>query len=341
MVEKYQEKNIILVDWFAMSYRREGITPYEIIESLGFKEEFKDSIVFKEMPGRYMYKRRISFGNIHIYFDNINPDCDYPMLEMTGQGCREFETFSRYSFEHLFELAKDTKNYHMTRLDIAFDDHTGIFDIKQIEKDYRDRNWVSKSTKGRITVDVSRQSDAISIMTGTKSSDMYMRIYDKAAERGIKDGRHWIRCELVLKQDRAVQFIMNNELVGKKFRGVIYNYFRFVTPSDTDRNKRRWEMRDYWRNFLENVEKISVYTPKDIEYNLCRLNKYVFGQAGNSIDTYIKCVGLIKFLDDLVKRSSQLNAKQRFLIEESKALIEMNEAVDESVLEELSSRFKQ
>ena len=337
-------ENIILIDWFAMSYRQKGITPYDVIRSLKLKE----GIEFRKFPGRYMYRDRLSFGNIHIYYNNVNSEQDFPMLEMSGQGCREFETFSSLTFDDLFELARDTENYHMTRLDVAYDDHTGIFDIKQIKKDYYNRNWVSNSTKGRITIDISREKDkngnyieGISVMTGTKSSDMYMRIYDKAVERGIKDGRHWVRCELILKQDRAVQFIKNTEEIGKKFRGVIHNYFRFVTPSKKDSNRRRWKTRDYWLKFLEDAEKISVYTRKDIDYNLCRLNKYVFKQAGNSIDTYIRCVGVFKFFEELVKRSSKLNPKQRYLIEQCRLLYEQGEQIDESTIEELSRNFKE
>lgn len=340
-------ENIILIDWFAMTYRKPGITVFDIINSLKFKNIYEKDIKFKEFPGRYMYRNRLSFGNIHIYYNHCNQDQDFPMLELTGQGCREFETFSSLSFDDLFELAKDTDNYHMSRLDVAYDDHTGIFDIGMIEQDYRARNWVSNSIKGRITIDVSREKDenckyieGISVMTGTKSSDMYMRIYDKSAERGYKDGRHWVRCELVLKQDRALQFIKNIEPIGKKFRGVIYNYFRFVTPSKSDSNKRRWKMRDYWVKFLEDAEKISVFSRKDVDYNLSRLSKYVFDQAGNSIDTYIQCVGLVKFLDDLIKRNSKITPKQKYLIEQCKLLVEHNEAVDEHIIEELADNFK-
>ena len=41
-------------------------------------------------------------------------------------------------------------------------------------------------------------------MFGVKKSDMYCRIYDKARERGFTDGRHWIRCETVFKDDLSV-----------------------------------------------------------------------------------------------------------------------------------------
>lgn len=341
-----EEKNIILIDWFAMSFRQKGISPYEIIDFLKLKEGAE----FQQVPGRYRYRQRLSFGNIHILYDNCNPDHDYPTLEMSGQGCREFETFSELSFDNLFSCVRsDHKLYHMSRLDVAYDDHTDIFDIRKVESDYRKRNWVSNSIKGTLTVDVSKEKfpkgeyiDGISVMTGTKFSDMYMRIYDKAVERGYADGRHWNRCELVLKQDRAEQFILNPEEIGKKYRGVIHNYFRFVKPNKRDSNKRRWEMRDYWRRFLENAEKISVYTPKDIGYNLSHLHSYVMGQAGSSIETYIKCVGLSAFIENLVEHMKEhgLNAKQKHLINECRVLFENEQNIDFEAVQNVLKKYK-
>lgn len=334
--------NLILIDWFAMSFRKPGVTVFDIIDLL----ELRGDIHFEHMNGRYKYRDRLSFGGIHIYYNNMchnTPDGksidDFPMLEMTGQGCREFETYSRIGFDKLFQLAKDTENYHMTRLDIAYDDHKGLFDINQVRKDFEDDNYVSKSSSGRITIDKHRKIKAISVMTGSKSSDMYMRIYDKARERGFNDGRHWIRCELVLKQDRAVEFIKNDLPIGEKFRGVIYNYFRFVEPSESDSNKRRWKMRDYWKDFLDDAEKISVFTRKDIDYNMGRLQRYVFHQAGNSIDTYIKIKGIIPFLEELFRRDSKLTAAQKYLINKCKAAFHDDRSVDPELLQAISECF--
>ena len=341
------KKNIILIDWFAMSFRQKGISPYEIIKLLDLNK-FEGDIHFESLPGRYRYRDRLSFGNIHIYYNNMKGDEDYPMLELTGQGCREFETFSNISFNELFELAKDEKMYHMTRLDLAYDDTIGIFEnCRILENDYRDRNWVSNACKGRVTVDVDksrkREQDGISIMTGTKFSDIYMRIYDKAVERGFIDGRHWIRCELVLKQQRAVKFIQDPRSIGEKYYGVLADYFRFVTPSKTDSNKNRWKTRKYWSDFLGDAKRISLYTPKDIDYNLSRLHSYVFGQAGASIATYIRCATLSRFLEEILEKEKTMNSKQRskknYLIEQCKLLASENKPVDESVLRELSESF--
>lgn len=309
------QENCILIDWFAISFRDPLVTVHDIIKLLELSFGFDE---WKQLPGRYHYHDRLSFGHISIYYNNIKPECDFPLLEMSGQGCREFETFSKLGFDRLFELAKDSEKYNMSRLDLAFDDFSGIFDINQIYEDYRSGNWVSKSTRGQGSFDMHRREKdylGYSIMTGSKSSDLYMRIYDKAIERGYFDGRHWNRCELVLKQDRAYTFIRNPAPLGEKFRGVILNYFRFVKPSKKDSNRWRWKMREYWDNFLGTVEPISVFTPKTIEYNLPRLHHYVMEMAGNSVDTYIRCVGLYDFFDHLLKRGTRgLTPQQRFLV---------------------------
>ena len=337
--------NLILIDWFAMSFRKKGISPYEVIDFL----KLKDGAQFQQFPGRYRYRDRLSFGNIHIYYNNMNPDADYPTIEMTGQGCREFETFSQLSFNDLFDyIRKDPVTYHMSRLDIAFDDFTGIFDMNKVVHDYRADNWVSHSCPGGFHGDLVRNEygklfEGLSIITGSKSSDVYMRIYDKAIERRITDGRHWIRCELVLKQERAETFIMTDLPIGEKFRGVIHNYFRFVTPSKKDTNKRRWLMRPYWQKFLEDAEKISTYTPKDIEYNLSHLHRFVFGQAASSIETYIKCVGLMSFLDTLLdhQKNKKLSPKQLHLIEECKMLCENNNNIDYEKVKNVLKEYEQ
>lgn len=327
------EKNCILIDWLAVTFR-EFKTPYEVIESLQFRED----IQFQSMPGRYYYKYRLSFGGIHILYGHKNDNQDYPMLELSGQGCREFETFSSFGLDNLLALCAEPKLYHISRVDIAFDDHTGIFDISQVCKDSFEGNYCCRSCNTTIYDKIRKRLHGLSCMFGTKSSDIYLRIYDKARERGLNDGQHWIRCELVLKQDRAVEFVRNALPLGQKYRGIIYNYLRFCVPSG-DSNKRRWETRQYWLDFLDNAEKISLFTRKDIDYNLSRLSRYVFHQAGNSIDTYIRCEGLINFLEKLLDRESRLNPRQKYLIEQSRLLIADNKPVTREVLEALDTNF--
>ncbi len=308
-------KNIILYDWFSMTSKIDSVD--SLITSLDFKTPVK----WEESYGFYGYKNRVFFDGISIHYNHCNSESDYPLLEMSGQGCRDFETYTDGNWGRLFQMALDTENYHVTRLDVAYDDHSGILDMMKLIRKTERRHFVSKAHKGVITNSFSRDIDAYSVMFGVKKSDMYCRIYDKARERGFTDGRHWVRCETVFKDDRAFNFIKNDLSLGEKYCGVLKNYLRFVEPDSKDTNKRRWKTSKWWDKFLGDCEKISVYTPKTVEYNLSRIGRYVFHQAGNSIDTYIRCVGLTKFLEDLKLRGQVLTVHQKHIINEYKARI--------------------
>lgn len=340
-------ENIILIDWLALTFRGgDGHSDWSLVEIVDFLQ-FKQAIDFQEMPGRYHYRKRLSFGNIHIYYDSMKSESNYPMLELTGQGCREFETFSDLGLSDLVNLCAEKPDlFHIVRLDVAYDDHTGVFDIKKIVDDHYKGNFISPSSNGYDQCSYNGLLKGFSSFFGSKSSDIYLRIYDKAIERKYTDGRHWIRCELSVKQDRAVAFVRNPEPLGVKFRGVIHKYLRFVTPSKSDSNKRRWKMRKYWSDFLDGAEKISLFTKKEIDYNLSFLHKYVFNQAGNSVFTYIQCVGVTAFLEELLGfkddgklKTRTLNTKQKYLIQQCKLLCDSNNAITKETLDELEKQY--
>lgn len=314
--------NIILYDWFSMSCRYDTVE--SIIDMLGFKFPVK----WENSYGFYGYKNRIFFDGISIHFDHWNKETDFPLLEITGQGCRDFETYTNGDWDRLFIRAlSPLDGYHVTRLDVAYDDHTGILDIgKMVRKTYK-REFVARSQTGTITDQFKREIDAMSIMFGTRKSDFYIRIYDKARERGYTDGRHWIRCESVFKDDRAYEFLKNDMPIGKKYCGVLKNYLRFVDRSD-DTNKRRWKMSKFWERFIGDCNSVSVYTPQDVSTNLSRIGRYIFHQAGNSIETYIRCVGLTRFLEELKIRDTRLNIHQKRIIDEYRTRIQSG--IDES-----------
>lgn len=308
-------KNIILYDWFAMTSKVDSVE--SLLNQLGLKT----SLPFKETKGFYGYRSRLKFDGISIYYDYCYKDTDYPLLELTGQGCRDFETYTDGNWGRLFQLALDTDNYHVTRLDVAYDDHEGILDINKIVRKTEKRHFVSRSQVGTITNSFDRDNDAYSVMYGGRSSELYCRIYDKALERGYSDGRHWVRCETVFKGDRAYNFIKNDDPIGAKYCGVLKNYIRFVEPNENDSNKRRWNVSKWWDKFLGDCKRISVCSPKTVDYNLSRVGRYVFHQAGNCVDTYIQCVGIIQFLNELKVRDTVLTPHQKRLIDEYKARI--------------------
>lgn len=113
-----------------------------------------------------------------------------------------------------------------------------------------------------------------------------------------------------------------------------------MIPNKSDENKSRWEIRRYWHNFLCDVDKISIYTKKSVDYNLSRLSQYVFYQAGNSIDTYIKCQGLVSFLEHILERKSRLNAHQKHLIVQFRDQMNDKDIISDEMIDNISEYLK-
>ena len=232
---------------------------------------------------------------------------------MSGQGCRTFESLGTGDFDKLFSFVLQG-HAHITRLDVAFDDHTGLLDINQLDDDSRAGNVVSRFRTRGGTWETDSKTLGKSVTFGSQKSDIYIRIYDKAAERHCEDGTHWIRVEMQLRRDRALSFIGLDGTFGERFSGVLVNYVRFVEPLEGDSNKWRWPMKDYWSDFLGDAVKISLYVKPGMEYNIDHLDSYVFHQAGNAIDAAVQIYGIRGFLDRLKERHTLPNPKYKQLI---------------------------
>jgi hypothetical protein len=228
-------------------------------------------------------------------------------VEISGQGCRAFETYGTGDYNALFDFIVTSKGaIHITRLDVAFDDHSGLLDISTLCEDTLHQNFISKFRK----FEVIQGNCGTTIILGSRKSDCLLRIYDKAMERGKLD-EHWIRVELQMRDNNALEYIKKQSqfTAGVMFSLVLNNYIRYVIPSVSDVNKWRWESTEYWQNFVQTSERISIYSKPKVDYNLKRLENYVINQAGNAVDTYIDIMGVDGFLNKLDNRSINPNPK--------------------------------
>lgn len=294
------EKDIVLYDW--LSFTTKTHTPEEIIEALGLTH-----VPFQEIKGAHGYRDRKYFSSISIHYngrDDMGVWC-----EMSGQGCRTFETLSEVSWEDLFSWIQ-RENLKITRLDVAFDDHSGVFEMRDVVEDTQDGNYVSRSDYWETVL----SSKGSTVMIGSPKSKVVIRIYDKAREKNCEPGTHWNRVELQLRDDRAIQFTKIPLPIGEAFSGVLLNYLRYVIPNDTDENKWRWPMTAYWLRLLEVVTPISIFTSPGMEYNLDRCKDYVIKQAGNAIDCLIKIYGINEFKHMIDTRDTMGNPKYEALI---------------------------
>lgn len=309
------QENIILFDWFSFSSKIDSIQT--IKELLGLDDP---SIAFQQIGGMHGYKDRLFFDGISIHYngsEKMNLQ-NTVWVEMSGQGCRAFEQYSSHKdwLLILSLLLADLDSYNITRCDIAYDDWSGILDIYQLNSEAEKHNVVTKFRD--YGVDKSHVKDDITVYFGSKKSAVLFRCYNKAAERGKSDEiEHWLRFEMQLRDEYALKFLQNffkSGNLGKTFTGVVNHYLRFVKPSRSDINKARWSTRPWWQRFINNVEKIPLYTSKGTDYNEYKLHEYVINNAGNAVDTFITIFGKDRLISDLKKRRTRLSPKYQHLI---------------------------
>lgn len=301
--------NKVIYDWVSVTSKIHS--PEGFVHLLGLD---KEGIAWEQVKGAHGYRDRLYWEKISIHF-NGREDMGI-WLEMSGQGCRAFESFGSGNYEVLFqESFMEPNDVHITRLDVAFDDHKGLLPMETILEDSRNDAFVSKSRKGKETLGIGTAKGEDSVLFGTRNSLILLRIYNKARERGFMDGRHWIRVELQLKDERALGFLRQTEPIGERFAGVLANYLRFIDePTGFDTNRWRWPMKPYWEKLLDGASRIRLYEKPGSDYNMINLENFVFKQAGNAIYTYLETHTMEQFMEGLRSRGTQLNLKYKSLL---------------------------
>ena len=313
-VQNEYSKNIILLDWLTFSVKSMSLEDVKALLGLW------DMVEWQELKGFYGYENRLYYCGMSINYGGNN---DTICCELSGQGCRAFETYSFYkNFGQLLNfIYLHSDIFNLTRLDVAYDDFDGFLNLKTIDKALADNLYTSKFSN--IRSEVPRRGDVgFTIYFGSMKSNTMFRIYDKRAERSRSDLDHWIRFELQLRDESAKNFLnaleIHNYNVGFCFYGVVNNYIRFVVNNDDTHLYRRPSAR-WWRKFIEHTQKISVFTAKDVNYNLSGVKNYVCNQAGNAIQCLINVYGLDE-VGKLIKNRDILYSKKYMVIEkQSKA----------------------
>ena len=221
-----ERKNCVIIDWLTFSHKL--LTVDEIIEILGLSGE---SWVVEE-HSKLRYAMRKTFLHITVHYTPVTHQagsvCDFVpatiynpgvCVEMSGQGCREFEEFSKISWSDLLtwihdesqntckvampavglpypdvimkvDAPRNVKVSQISRLDIAYDDFEEKLNIQQLAAETRAYNYTSLLSKHKIIEDAETADPdhvGLSVCFGSKSSNVYFRFYDKRAERAAYD----------------------------------------------------------------------------------------------------------------------------------------------------------
>lgn len=296
----------ILIDWITFSSKMHDV--HSMIEFLGL-----DDVEWKKCSGRYYYGEGWRFGHITIYSEGLSADMGI-CIEMSGQGCRDFESFGTGDWDSIFRLYVDRPVlFNISRLDVAYDDFDRLLNLDLLIRDTFAGNYVSKNKHWNIQ----KGSRGATVEHGDRGGSMYIRIYDKKAERRRDDLEYWVRCEMQMRDKLPGSFvhalISGKETIEQLYFQVLNNYIRYLEPSETDSNKRRWQTSEHWSRFLQTAEKRSIFIAPGVDYNLMGLHHYVIDTAGNAIKTYIDIAGLDNFLKGIQSVKKSKNPKYDIL----------------------------
>lgn len=248
--------NTITIDYVTFVWDTKTVS--EAIYALGLSAS-----TWTTKAGHYPYAHIQRAGNISIAYDNYNERGVF--VTLTSQGCREFETFSSIGWADLFGIIRGGEG-HTTRLDIAFDDRTGVLNMQRMKHDRDVANYRSLLSYTAEHRSHKENIMGMSLYFGAKGSNTNIRIYDKDAEQGGL-GTHWIRVELQLRDAYADTVVKSGLSIPCIFSSVLKKYLVFLQPNPTDSNKCRWPVAPYWNTLLEGAQTLTLSCHKDTHSN--------------------------------------------------------------------------
>lgn len=199
------------------------------------------------------YKGQLINNNVRIYYDGSvgMGICS----SISGKGCRYMESQGIDLWSLLFRLARSAR-INITRLDLALDTNVKLID--KIRASIDNKKYISKSRSISYICKSGKESTRTeTIYIGSRSSDLMIRIYDKAVEQGIEE-IDWERWEIVLKKEKIKEAIpLLKKDISQTFRSILYTYFRPLKKVES--NKSRSKVESWYLKFLGKVEKISLY----------------------------------------------------------------------------------
>lgn len=178
---------------------------------------------------------------------------------------------------------------NLSRIDLAIDDMgCKYFTMDDVESALMEHRILSKFRNWRNLCErtLSGEKSGHTIYLGSRTSDIFLRVYDKMLERTKQaDGEismtsfSWVRWELELKNERACQvadMLIDKKELGRVCVGILNNYMRIINLDDNNRS--RCSIDSKWIEFIDTMERLRLYVrdePKTLEDKLRWFNSQV------------------------------------------------------------------
>jgi phage replication initiation protein len=320
--------NRVLIDFLAWTYSKID-DPDIALELTGF-----DPAIFVDTSvGGMGYRRSLRYMNIVLFYDgNKGMGCH---ISMTGQGCRQYEALTGGSTHMWVCLFKDIllNEGNFTRIDLAIDNVDGKLSLPRMRHAVRRKTIrtrfkrFKKFDEGTLSRNSTEQNSE-TIQFGSVKSRIVIKFYNKAVEQEKKNYLdpgslgHWVRCELLIKDKlahEAVQNILAGKAVAALAVGVINHYLAVVKV--TSDNLSQCKCRRWWKQWLDNSEKIKLTTekaPQFIQHVMQHLERQ-YSATFAMLRLYWGLTGFHDFVSNLVLQGhTKITQKHRDIINRSK-----------------------
>ncbi len=275
-------------DWLRFTVTNEDYSVDDVIQLLGFSKSdftelekgangYKSQLKLDGYPVFILYNGNQDMG-IHV---SVSGTAIGKVIEQFKETLvidtpfGEAPLFSDVANTYFIEfLLKIRSIGHFSRIDLAIDDiGANYFSMSSLESFVLENRVVSKfrSCDPRKPFNISTgEVLGYTLNFGSRSSDIFLRVYDKKLEQNSKLERNgeelisyeWVRWELELKNSRANEVIdklIGNQNMGCVTVGVLSNYFRVIDLDDSNRS--RCSVNALWDKFLNGIAPLSLYVP--------------------------------------------------------------------------------
>ncbi|MDK0866837.1 MobT family relaxase [Clostridium perfringens] len=299
--------------------------------------KLKLEYMIHEDYGFYSYSEHYVIGNIFVLVSQYIEKG--VLIELKGQGCRQFENFLLAQHRSWYDFLLDAllAGGVMKRMDLAINDMTGILDIKELTNKCNNEECISvfRSFKSYRSGELVRKNEKIgmgnTLYIGSLKSEVYFCIYEKDYEQYIKldipidEAKIKNRFEIRLKNERAyhaaVDLLANRDAEKTAF-SIINRYIRFV---DKENNKSRceWKINEHWSYFIGgNREKLKLTTNPE-PYNIQKTLNWLSRQVAPTLKTIKRLDNLnnTTLIEDLI-RHAKLTDRHKKIIQQNSVNVE-------------------
>lgn len=248
------------IDWIGATYPAD-VTPQQALPLLDW---------IRTGEGAHGHRNRYFDSITGARYDHGASEAQGCQLQISGSALSEMRSYWSMSDDDILTLLA-AKHARMSRVDLAINLHGCALTPQLAYRAIKDGKLKAPVKEYDLTLGTKDHIEGETCYIGSRTSERYVRIYDKAAEMKIVDGEAWIRLEMEVKgmKARATQHAMaehgTTPVINGQFGGFItwgnQEYQQAITGDSAEvdeqgrkqTNAEKWLMNQVARSLAKQV----------------------------------------------------------------------------------------